>query len=181
MDATNERKRQFERIAAEVFEPLQRYLLRRVSHHEAEDVLSDTLLVIWRRLGDVPDSSPLPWCYGVARRALSNHRRGATRQLRLVERISAEPKQPVDEVAVSEIEDPELLAAFDLLPEEDRELFQLWAWEQLEPREIAEVLETTSNAVSLRLRRAKARLADELLRQKTTVAGHISDKHAQEM
>lgn len=88
---------------------------------------------------------------------------------------------PIDDVGLSDIEDPELLAAFDLLSDEDRELFQLWAWEQLEPREIALVLETTANAVSLRLKRAKERLAAELLRQKTMSAGHITEKHAEEM
>lgn len=181
MDASNERKQQFERLAAEIFEPLHRYLLRRAPRGEAEDVLSETMLVVWRRLEAVPSSAPLPWCYAVARRTLSNHRRGATRRLKLVERISAEPENPVDLGNASDIEDPELLAAFDLLSDDEKELFQLWAWEQLEPREIAEVLETTPNAVSLRLKRAKEKLAEELLRQKTVSAGHITDKHAQEM
>ena len=99
----------------------------------------------------------------------------------MVERVSAQPSMAIDEVGVSDIEDPELLAAFDLLSDEDRELFQLWAWEQLEPREIALVLETTANAVSLRLKRAKEKLGAELLRQKTMSAGHITEKHAQEM
>ncbi len=181
MDATDERKRQFERLAAEIFEPLQRYLLRRAPRGEAEDVLSETLLVIWRRLESVPTSVPLPWCYGVARRTLSNHRRGATRRLRLVEKMSALPGDTADEVGVSGIEDPEMLSAFEMLAEDDQELFRLWAWEQLEPREIAEVLETTPNAVSLRLKRAKQKLAEELLRQKAVSAGHMTDKHAQEM
>ncbi|MDH3190165.1 MAG: sigma-70 family RNA polymerase sigma factor [Acidimicrobiia bacterium] len=181
MDVTNQRKQQFEHLAAEIFEPLQRYLLRRVHHDEVDDVLSETLLVIWRRLEDVPRSEPLPWCYGVARRTLANNRRSATRRLRLVERVSAQPTMPIDDVGLSDIEDPDLLAAFDLLSDEDRDLFQLWAWEQLEPREIALVLETTSNAVSLRLKRAKQRLASELLRQKTMSAGHNTEKHAQEM
>ena len=52
-------------FAAEVYEPLQRYLRRRAHADDAADALADTLLVVWRRLDDVPDD-PLPWCYGAA-------------------------------------------------------------------------------------------------------------------
>ncbi|MGH8947086.1 MAG: RNA polymerase sigma factor, partial [Acidimicrobiia bacterium] len=81
----------FERIADEVFEPLQRYLRRRAPAHDAEDILSEVLLTVWRRIDDAPTDNPLPWCYGVARRALANHRRGDRRRLRLVSRLGAEP------------------------------------------------------------------------------------------
>jgi RNA polymerase sigma-70 factor (ECF subfamily) len=181
VDATTERIRQFERLAVEVYQPLQRYLLRRAPVAEAEDLLSETLLVIWRRLEAVPAAAPLPWCYGVARRTLANYRRSTARRRRLVERMSSQPERFVDDTDTSDIEDPEMFAAFHRLPDEDRELLRLWAWEVLEPREIAVVLETTPNAVSLHLKRAKQKLAEELLRQKSVGAGHMTDKHAQEM
>ena len=41
----------------------------------------------------------------------------------------------------------------------------LWAWEELAPREIATVTGLTANAVSIRLHRAKKRLAAELDRK----------------
>ena len=44
----------------------------------------------------------------------------------------------------------------------DREVLQLWAWEQLEPAEIAKVLGISANAVSIRLHRAKKRLRERL-------------------
>ena len=73
------RERRFEAVAREVYEPLQRYLRRRANADDAGDVLADSLLTIWRRIDDVPADDPLPWCYGVARRSLANHRRGRSR------------------------------------------------------------------------------------------------------
>ena len=135
----------------DVYAPLQRYLLRRADRDSVDDVLADVLLVLWRRLGDVPRDNPLPWAYGVARGCLANHRRGAARQERLVHRLAHErPHQDAD--------DGRLQQALETLPEADQEVLRLWAWEQLPPREIALAMGVTANAVSLRLNRAKSRL-----------------------
>jgi RNA polymerase sigma-70 factor (ECF subfamily) len=48
------------------------------------------------------------------------------------------------------------------LPEGDREILRLWAWERLEPGEIAMVLQVSPNAATLRLSRARRKLADAL-------------------
>ena len=53
----------------------------------------------------------------------------------------------------------------------DREVVLLWAWEELAPREIAAVTGMTANAVSIRLHRAKKRLAAELDRKIAGDAG----------
>ncbi len=67
--------------------------------------------------------------------------------------------------------DQELEAALADLSEDDQELLRLWAWEQLEPREIAVALSVTPNAVSLRLGRARKRLESELRRKNHPRAG----------
>lgn len=166
-----ERRRRFEAVADEVYEPLQRYLRRRASYADAEEVFGDTLLTVWRRIEDVPPAAALPWCYGVARRALANKRRSASRHLRLVQRAASVADPPPPDPAVA-AEHPEVTAAVASLPESDREVLHLWAWEELEPREIAVVLGTTANAVSLRLTRAKAKLAREIERQSAPDRGH---------
>lgn len=160
------RRLRFERVVGSVYEPLQRYLLRRTDPATADDVLGDVLLVLWRRLDDVPDGEPLPWSYGVARGCLSNARRSAARQERLAERIARErPPDPDD--------DDRLTEALGALPEADRELLRLWAWEQLPPREIAVVLGVSANAATIRLHRAKRRLKDLLVAGKDAHApGH---------
>lgn len=176
-----ERRARFEAVANDVFEPVQRYLLRRAPAHTAEDVLSEVLLVVWRRLEVVPQDNPLPWCYSVARRILANHRRSDQRRLRLVDRMESEPKPQLPTVEGPDTLATELEAAMETLRPDDRELIRLWAWEQLEPREIALVLQSTPNAVSLRLTRLKQKLLAELERQNALMTGHIPDKHAKEM
>jgi RNA polymerase sigma-70 factor, ECF subfamily len=176
MTSDRDRRSRFESVAAEVYEPLQRYLRRRTGPDAAADVLSDVLLVIWRRLESVPEDDALPWAYGVARRALANYRRGARRHLRLVERMTAEASLS----PAHEFDDPDLELALAELSEADQELVRLWAWEQLEPREIAVVLRTTPNAVSLRLGRVKSKLESKLARQDSSPAGQRRKQHPEE-
>ena len=56
----------------------------------------------------------------------------------------------------------------------DREILHLWAWERLEPAEIAVVLGVTPNAVSIRLNRAKKKLGEklEIARKDDAFTGH---------
>jgi RNA polymerase sigma-70 factor (ECF subfamily) len=162
-----DRRRRFEQLVAETYEPVQRYLRRRADPATADDVLGDVLLVLWRRLDDVPTDSPLPWTYGVARGCLANSRRSAARQERVALRLARthRPGEPVDDGLLAE--------ALDALPEADRELLRLWAWEQLTPAELAQVLGITANAASIRLHRAKGKLKQLLLARKDGgAAGH---------
>ena len=162
------RRRHFEDVVAAVYEPVQRFLLRRTDPATADDVLGDVLLVLWRRLDDVPPDAVLPWAYGVARGCLANSRRSAVRQERVVARL-ARAHRPGDDVPGDALGD-----ALRALPEADRELLRLWAWEQLPPRELALALGITANAASIRLHRAKQRLREELAaaRKDGDDAGH---------
>jgi RNA polymerase sigma-70 factor, ECF subfamily len=163
----------FEDLAAEVVEPVRRYLARRTDAATADDVLADTLLVCWRRLDQVPDENPLPWVYGVAKNCLANAERGDRRQQRVAARLSvvdppAESTPGPGEGGVAEARVAEALA--ELRPE-DAELLRLWAWEQLGPGEIAETLQITPNAASIRLHRARGKFSD-LVRKIDAAAGH---------
>lgn len=165
-----------------VYEPLQRYLRRRLPSGDVDELLNDTLLVIWRRLDSVPDDDPLPWSYGVAKRCLANHRRASGRRLRLVSKLGerATRQDTVVDPPSGEVENPRLEAALRGLDEEERELVRLWAWEQLEPREIAIVLDMTPNAVSLRLTRVKKKIFSEMERQNAGAAGQVGLGHGKE-
>lgn len=138
------------------YEPVQRYLRRRADPASADDVLGDVLLVLWRRLDDVPTENPLPWVYGVARGCLANQRRSAARQERLVHRLA---QVRADDAP----DDGDLAEALAALPLDDGEVLRLWAWEQLPPREIAVALGISANAASIRLHRAKKRLRQLLM------------------
>jgi len=171
VDAQTRRDR-FEEIAPDLIEPLRRFLVRRTDPATADDVLSETLLVCWRRLGELP-AEPLPWAYGVARNCLANAQRGLRRQERVAARIAV--VDPPPETAAGPggtgVGDGALEEALASLRPEEAELLRLWAWEQLTPAEIAAVLEITPNAASIRLHRAREKLRDQL-RKIEQPAGH---------
>ena len=154
------RRARFEEIAPTLIEPLRRFLARRTDPATADDVLSDTLLVCWRRLEELP-AEPLPWAYGVARNCLANAERSTRRQQRVSARI-ATVEPPEQSVPGPEAGDGRLGEAMAALRPQDAELLRLWAWEQLTPAEIAAVLGITPNAASIRLHRAREKLRDQV-------------------
>jgi RNA polymerase sigma-70 factor (ECF subfamily) len=163
------RRDRFEKIAPGLIEPVRRFLARRTDPATAEDVLAETLLVCWRRAEELP-AEPLPYVYGVARMCLRNAERAARRQERLAAKVAA-VDPPAESLPGPEEPDEELAEAMASLRAEDAELLRLWAWEQLAPAEIATVLGITPNAASIRLHRARRRLADRL-RKTGAVSGH---------
>jgi RNA polymerase sigma-70 factor (ECF subfamily) len=173
----DEARERFEALAAEVVEPVRRFLARRTDHHTAEDVLAETLLVCWRRLDQVPEPA-LPWVYGVARNCLANAERGDRRQHRLAVRITAlDPPKEVEREP--EPPDDRVTAALAAMRPDEAELLRLWAWEQLGPSEIAEVLGITPNAASIRLHRARGKFVEEL-RKIDDGAGHEGVREGRE-
>ena len=151
------RRERFEALATEVWLPLQRFLARRAAPQDAEDVLAETLLVLWRRLDDVPPDGSLPWAYAVAHRCLANARRGEERRLTLLRRLRHEvPLAPATD------DDAGLAEAFSRLRAPEQDVLRLWAWEGLEAKDIAVVLGLTANAAAVRLSRARSALRKEL-------------------
>lgn len=180
VDAQTRRER-FEELAPDLIEPLRRFLARRTDAATADDVLSETLLVCWRRLEELPDE-PLPWAYAVARNCLANAERGARRQQRVAARISVvdPPREAVPGPGDDEARPDDALAeAMAGLRPEEAELLRLWAWEQLAPAEIAVVLGVTANAASIRLHRAREKLREQL-RKIEGAAGHEGSRGRRE-
>lgn len=164
------RRARFEAVAPALIEAVRRYLARRTDPATADDVLSETLLVCWRRLEEMPDE-PLAWVYAVARNCLANAERARRRQNQLIVRIFRydPPVRHADDNG--DDPSPQLLAALDRLPAIDAELVRLWAWEELGPAQIAQVVGMSANAVSIRLHRARQKLKT-WLRKPAGPAGH---------
>lgn len=171
----NDREARFRVLYADHVDAVLGFALRRVARPEdAADVVADTFLVAWRRLGHVPpEPETRPWLYGTARRVLANHRRGDQRRaalgLRLREELRATTPDPSDGVAVG----ADVAAALARLSGRDQEVLQLHLWEGLEPREIADVLGLTTVVVRPRLSRARARLREQLVRNADDPPGHL--------
>ncbi len=173
-----EREQRFRAIAELVLEPARRYLLRRADATMAEDVLSETLLVCWRRLDELPavPEETIPWAIAVARNLLANAQRGERRRARLVGKVIAldPPAAVVDDASPDGPADADLVReALTQLRSEDAELLRLWAWDGFESPQLAIVLGISSNAAAIRLHRAKARLKEELMKAKGA-SGHVS-------
>ncbi|WP_375406364.1 RNA polymerase sigma factor [uncultured Amnibacterium sp.] len=152
----HEQTARFNAIVGGGLEPVRRYLLRRTDPSTADDVLADVLLVTWRRIDDVP-SEPLPWMFRVAANQLRNAKRGLRRQELVAARLADEQRGALDDSHGDAVR----LALSSLRPP-DAELLRLWAWEGLQPADIAIVLRITPNAAAIRLHRAKARLGTAL-------------------
>lgn len=144
----------YERFAGSVH----RYALRRSDRETADEVTAQVFVVAWRRRSSVPED-PLPWLYGVARRTLADHRRGAARRQRLNERLRGER---IEESPGPELADAGLTDALARLSPADREMLLLRYWEELEPAGIAKAMGCSKATVAVRLHRARSRLRSAL-------------------
>lgn len=164
----------FRALYRDHFRPLLAYAVRRVAEPaDAADVVAETFLVAWRRLDQAPfGPQARPWLYGVARRVLANHHRGRQRRLRLADRLGEQLRVAVPEPAgARELAVHEALAT---LSETDQEVLRLSAWEQLEPREIAVVLDVSATSARAKVSRARRRLRDALGHDPDP-GGHVVD------
>jgi RNA polymerase sigma-70 factor (ECF subfamily) len=166
-----DREDRFRRLFDACYSPLHAYARRRTALADADDIVADTLTVAWRRLDDVPTGDgALPWLYGVARRTLANQRRGSGRREALVRRLVRE--RTAVPAAFGGDAHP-ILGALERLRPDDREVLQLWAWEQLRADEIAAVLGCSPNAAALRLSRARRRLREAMTASATSRTGEV--------
>jgi RNA polymerase sigma-70 factor, ECF subfamily len=162
-------------------EAIRRYAWRR-DPQVADDVVAETFLIAWRRLDSVPDEER-PWLIGVARNVRLNIRRGAVRQEALSERLFQEHPQPTQPGSVESHAGEAVKTALSLLPEADREVLLLTAWDDLDRGQIARALGCSKPTVSVRLHRARRRLStalaslteDDRIQPPTLVPGGASD------
>ncbi|MFI9838315.1 RNA polymerase sigma factor [Nonomuraea sp. NPDC051941] len=136
------------------------YALLRAERDLAEDVSSETFLVAWRRLDDLPEP-PLPWLLGVARNLLAKQRDSRHRRQALVDRIVAltTPRDQVAwDVAEHVIDRETALAALSALPEHDVEAMIFATWYGLPPEQAASVVGCSVRTYNVRLHRARKRL-----------------------
>lgn len=163
----------FRRLWAEHHRHVLAYALRRTEQRtDAEDVVSSTFAVAWRRFGDKPSAEfELPWLYAIAARALANQRRSFRRLAALRSRLRELPAP-----AGAERSDlPEVVAALKQLRRDDQEILRLAAWEGLTGAELAVALDCTKNAATIRLHRARKRLEEQLAKEGAAPGQSVSE------
>jgi RNA polymerase sigma-70 factor (ECF subfamily) len=144
------------------------YARRRLdSAEDAEDVVVEVFATAWRRRDAVPEEA-LPWLYGTAANVIAHTIRSEARRTRLGAKLAAVRPLRTDDADLGErvveagTAHDTVAAALEDLSESDAELLRLWAWEQLEPAEIAVVLDCAPGTARTRLHRARTRLREAL-------------------
>ncbi len=149
---------------------IHRYIARRLGPQVAEDVVAETFLVAFRRRGryESAQANARPWLYGIATHLISQHRRDESRQLRLRQAATPLPwSEPGHEdrvagnVTAATIRGA-LADALDELPDIERDVLLLIAWEQLSYAETASALGVPVGTVRSRLSRARHRVREAL-------------------
>ncbi|MBB2925529.1 RNA polymerase sigma factor [Cellulomonas cellasea] len=139
------------------------FAARHVGPHDAQEVVAEVFLVLWRRLDDAPAAADevLPWLLGVARHVMANQRRADNRRTRLgqdLETVARLAESAGASTAEEVVEREAVLTALGSLSVADRETLLLVAWDGLTAEQAAQVLGCTTTAFRVRLHRARRRL-----------------------
>ncbi len=142
------------------------YLSRRTVGGVADDLLGDVWVAAYGgRSGYDPErGTPRAWLYGVARHVLHGYYR---KQRLRVGRFLGIDRSTDETAAVDARLDaaalgPALRAGLRELPDVERELLLLVAWENLTPTEAAQVLGIPPGTARSRLHRARTRMDERL-------------------
>ncbi len=136
------------------------YLARRVDRDAVDDLAADVFAIAWRKRDRVAAGEELPWLYRIASYVVANHRRQLASRTSVLARLTAQDSAPSAEDIV--VADRALAEAWRALSARDREVLALGVVEGLSPAEVATALGITANAASIRLHRARTRLAELL-------------------
>ncbi|HEX4061474.1 MAG TPA: sigma-70 family RNA polymerase sigma factor [Streptosporangiaceae bacterium] len=145
---------------------LLRFLARRVEPAEAEDLLGEVFRIAFERRStfERDRDSARPWLYGIAANVVAKHHRSEARRLRAMGRVCADrlldddPAERAVAVADANARWPRVMDAMATLPEAERQVLLLFAWEELSYDEIASTLGVPVGTVRSRLSRGRGRL-----------------------
>ena len=139
----------YERHALEVY----RYIARRHIGNDSQDLTSDVFVIALQKIESIPIGSELPWLYRTAWNVLANaHRKNEPIPSDFV--LSEVEPDCADEVITND----QLSRAWKLVPDKDREVLRLAAWEGLNGKELAQALGISEGGAGAALSRARASL-----------------------
>jgi RNA polymerase sigma factor (sigma-70 family) len=148
---------------------IHRYLARRTGREAADDLVAETFLAAFAKRDryDLSHADARPWLYGIATNLVGQHRRDEARQYRIRQAAAAEPEtaghaERVAADVTAQALRPVLGAALAALPDGDRDVLLLVAWEQLTYQEVSRALAIPVGTVRSRLHRARAKVRQVL-------------------
>lgn len=160
-------EQRFDRLYRETSDAVLAYLMRRSrTAEDAADALAETYAAAWRKLDSLPtgDRARL-WLFGAARNELRKTASRSRADADLTAALASDLRQALDETPAPDDPGDTVRDALTRLSRLDYEIVTLTAWEQLAPREVADVLGLSANVVRIRLHRARGNLRSVLKRE----------------
>ncbi|MBT2503885.1 RNA polymerase sigma factor [Curtobacterium sp. ISL-83] len=150
---------EFTELYREHYAAVLRFVRRRARPDAVDDVVAETFVAAWQRQDEFR-RYPLPWLYRTARNMMLNAARSENRRTALAVRVRGEfdDADPTD-VAGTVGFRRDLVSAWHRLTGSEQEVLALAIWEQLPGAEAAVVLGLTRAGYTMRLSRARRRLA----------------------
>jgi RNA polymerase sigma-70 factor (ECF subfamily) len=147
----------FERAYRHYLPAVAGYLYRRVDRAHVDDLAADVFTIAWHKRESVANGEELPWLYRIAAHVVANHRRKQATGNAL--RAALRPADPAPSAEDLVIADLTLATAWRRLRPAEREVLTLALVEDLAPAQLAVALGVSVNAASIRLHRARTKLA----------------------
>jgi RNA polymerase sigma factor (sigma-70 family) len=141
-----------------------RYLVRRLGPDEAAGMVGEVFRIAFERRAtfDPDRASARPWLYGIATNLVARHRRGEQRRLAAMVRLAGQRLDEAEDAVAERLDAAtqaeHVAAAVVSLPDHERDIVLLHAWEGLSYADIADALALPIGTVRSRLHRARARL-----------------------
>ena len=139
----------YDRHVLEVY----RYISRRHIGNDAQDLTGDVFLIAFQKMSSIPSGSELPWLYRTAWNVLANAHRENEPIPANFDLTEIEP-----DCADVVITNDQLNRSWQKLPQKDREVLRLVAWEGLSGKELATTLGISEGGAGAALSRARANL-----------------------
>ncbi len=141
---------------------LYQVIRRQVSSHEdADDVLQNTFIKVFRHLGRFENRSELyTWMYRIASNEVLNHLRSQKRSK--VETLEVNDHQEADTYVNTDGLADTLEAIVSRLPERQQMVFRMRYYDELPYKEIASLLDLTEGALKASFHHAVKKIEEEL-------------------
>ncbi|MCO5996023.1 RNA polymerase sigma factor [Actinoallomurus rhizosphaericola] len=147
---------------------LHAYVKRRLGPTLADDVVSETFAVAFRRRERFDGRSEVgAWLWGIASKLIARHHRQETRMYRAFARTGVDPAEDgaadsADDRMAAAALGPHLAKALATLSAQDRNALLLLAWGELSYAEIAATLDLPLGTVKAKIHRARKKLRKAL-------------------
>ena len=136
------------------------YARRHIGDDLAQEVVSDTFMVAWRKWDSVPDPA-IGWLIATARGVIRNRRRSLRRQHDLEARVALLDQVASPDATESVLVRQDALHRLAELSDQHREALLMTSWDGLTSEEAAEALGIRPAAFRRRVSRARASLNDD--------------------